>query len=68
MIENSYEPRAYESVDEGTHLGLQLKNEQKTKFRQLRAPYTARETNKQHICFLSMRSNSCGNFHTKIRR
>ena len=36
MEKNSYERRAYESVDDGAHLGLHLKNERKTKFRQLR--------------------------------
>ena len=32
----SYERRDYESVDDGAHLELHLKNERKTKFRQLR--------------------------------
>ena len=36
MEKNSYERRAYESEDDGSPFGLHLKNERKTKFRQLR--------------------------------
>ena len=37
MVEKkSYERRTYESVDDGTPFELHLKNERKTKFRQLR--------------------------------